>query len=40
MIVKWQQDTDKLMASCVSAEIMKLVLDAVQHKAPPVAEPK
>jgi len=42
MIVKWQQDTDKLMASCVSAEIMKLVLEAVQpipRQAPP-AEPK
>lgn len=41
MIVKWQQDTDKLMASCVSADIMKLVLDAIQHRpTPPAAEPK
>lgn len=41
MIVKWQEATDKLMASCVSADIMKLVLDAVQNKpAPSTAEPK
>ncbi len=39
MIVKWQQATDTLMASCVSKDIMKLVLDAIQNK-PPVAEPK
>lgn len=30
MIVKWQQDTDRLMASCVSMEVMKLVLDSSQ----------
>ena len=29
-IIRWQQDTDKLMAGCVSADVMKLVLDAVQ----------
>jgi len=40
MIVKWQEATDKLMASCVSADIMKLVLDAVQQKPIPPAEPK
>jgi hypothetical protein len=37
-IIKWQEATDKLMASCVSADIMKLVLEAV--KPPPPAEPK
>jgi hypothetical protein len=38
MIVKWQQDTDRLMASCVSADIMQMVLDAMQRahsKTPP-----
>jgi hypothetical protein len=29
MIVTWQQATDNLMASCVSKEIMGLVLDAL-----------
>lgn len=29
-IIKWQQDTDRLMASCVSADVIKLVLDAMQ----------
>jgi hypothetical protein len=40
MIVKWQEATDKLMASCVSADIMKMVLDAVQKPASQPAEPK
>ena len=31
MIIAWQQDTDKLMASCVSADIMRLVLDALNE---------
>jgi hypothetical protein len=30
MIVTWQQATDNLMASCVSKEIMALVLDALK----------
>lgn len=30
-IIKWQQDTDKLMASCVSADVIKLVLEAMQR---------
>ena len=43
-IVEWQSATDKLMASCVSAEIMKMVLEAIgrdrglQH--PPLPAPK
>lgn len=40
MIVKWQEATDKLMASCVSSDIMKMVLDAVQQKPILPAEPK
>ena len=45
MIVKWQEATDKLMASCVSGDIMRMVLDAVQAQArpaptAPAAEPK
>jgi len=38
-IIKWQEATDKLMASCVSADIMKLVLDAIRqpHVPPPPA---
>lgn len=39
-IVKWQEATDKLMASCVSADIMRMVLEAVQHKPAPATEPK
>jgi hypothetical protein len=31
LIVKWQADTDKLMASCVSAEIMAMVLKALER---------
>jgi len=31
MIVQWQQATDKLMASCVSSDIMQMVLDAIQR---------
>jgi hypothetical protein len=31
LIVGWQRETDKLMASCVSADIMKLVLDALEQ---------
>ena len=30
-IVKWQQATDNLMASCVSGEVVKVVLDAMQR---------
>lgn len=30
MIVTWQQATDNLMASCVSKDIMALVLDALK----------
>ena len=30
-IVRWQEATDKLMASCVSGDIMKMVLDAMQR---------
>ena len=30
MIVKWQADTDRLMASCVSGEVVKTVLEAMQ----------
>jgi len=29
LIVKWQQDTDRLMASCVSGDIMQMVLTAL-----------
>jgi len=35
MIVQWQQATDKLMASCVSSDIMQMVLDAIIPKAAP-----
>ena len=31
LIVAWQRDTDKLMASCVSIEVMKLVVDALER---------
>jgi hypothetical protein len=34
LIVAWQQESDKLMANCVSEEIMKLVLDAIKREAP------
>jgi hypothetical protein len=30
-IVDWQQRTDNLMASCVSIEVMKLVVDALER---------
>lgn len=30
-IVDWQQRTDQLMASCVSIEVMKLVVDALER---------
>jgi hypothetical protein len=30
-IVDWQQRTDSLMASCVSIEVMKLVVDALER---------
>lgn len=30
LIVKWQSETDKLMASCVSAEVTRLMLDNMQ----------
>ena len=30
-IVAWQRGTDKLMASCVSIEVMKLVVDALER---------
>ena len=30
-IVDWQQRTDTLMASCVSIEVMKLVVDALER---------
>jgi hypothetical protein len=38
-IVKWQQATDTLMANCVSADIMKLVLDAVRPTPLPQSRP-
>lgn len=31
LIVSWQRDTDKLMASCVSKEIMELVVNALER---------
>jgi hypothetical protein len=31
LIVTWQREADKLMASCVSADIMKMVLDALER---------
>jgi hypothetical protein len=31
LIVQWQREADKLMASCVSSEIMKMVLDALER---------
>lgn len=31
LIVKWQERSDQLLASCVSADIMKLVLDALDR---------
>jgi uncharacterized sodium:solute symporter family permease YidK len=30
-IVEWQKGTDTLMASCVSIEVMKLVVDALER---------
>jgi hypothetical protein len=30
-IVKWQQDTDRLMASCVSQEVTRMMLDNMQR---------
>ena len=30
LIIAWSRETDKLMASCVSADIMKMVLDKFQ----------
>jgi hypothetical protein len=30
-IVDWQQRTDSLMASCVSIDVMKLVVDALER---------
>ena len=30
-IVEWQQRTDNLMASCVSIDVMKLVVDALER---------
>ena len=30
-IVQWQRATDSLMASCVSIEVMKLVVDALER---------
>jgi hypothetical protein len=42
-IVKWQEATDKLMASCVSGDIMKMVLDAIRQPytpPPPATEQK
>lgn len=32
MVIKWQEATDQLMASCVSKEIMQMVLDAIERK--------
>jgi len=31
LIVSWQRDTDKLMASCVSREIMEIVIAALDR---------
>ena len=40
MIVRWQEATDKLMASCVSSDIMQMVLNAIQRPPPqPFPEP-
>ena len=30
LVIAWSRETDKLMASCVSADIMKMVLDKFQ----------
>lgn len=30
-IIKWQQDTDKLMANCVSKEVTSMMLDNMQR---------
>jgi hypothetical protein len=30
LIIKWQMDTDKLMANCVSSDVTKMMLDNVQ----------
>lgn len=31
LIVKWQQDTDKLMVNCVSSDVMRMTLDNMQR---------
>jgi len=31
LIVKWQQDSDQLMANCVSKEIMEIVINALDR---------
>jgi hypothetical protein len=30
-IIRWQQDTDKLMAGCVSQDVTKLIIDNIQR---------
>jgi hypothetical protein len=39
LIVNWQRESDKLMASCVSAEIVKMMLDALSKKSSPSPNP-
>lgn len=31
LIVQWQRETDKLMADCVSKDVMKVVVDALER---------
>jgi hypothetical protein len=31
MIVTWSKDTDKILASCVSIEVMKLVVESLER---------
>jgi uncharacterized BrkB/YihY/UPF0761 family membrane protein len=40
LIVGWQKETDRLMAQCVSADIMKLVLDALEAVRKQTSPPK
>ena len=31
LIIKWQTDTDKLMANCVSSDVTKMIIDNIQR---------
>lgn len=31
LIVKWQQESDRLMANCVSKDVMQIVVDALER---------